>query len=126
MNEQQERIVGDILSTVRSLQRSDNQELISIVAKIADENFKNQGMRYMVKLVSYNDTNGNVKKIQIIKIIREYSGLGLRDAKEIVDQLDIISDDKIIMLEDLDKDSATKVVNDLEVMGLKPTMEIQR
>ena len=59
-----------------------------------------------VELVNFGE-----KKIQVIKVIRSLTGLGLKEAKELVE-----SAPKVVK-EDVDKDQAEKIKKDIEEAG---------
>jgi len=59
-----------------------------------------------IELVNFGD-----KKIQVIKVIRSLTGLGLKEAKELVE-----SAPKVVK-EGVDKDEAEKIKKDIEEVG---------
>jgi len=116
MTEQQERLIKDILSTVRSIQNASNQDLINIVSRITEEVFSRNGM-YRIVL---NSNEGANRKVLAIKVLREHTDLGLKEAKEILDKLD--SEDSITFLEG-DHAKIIQVQNDLDCVGIHAKIE---
>lgn len=70
-----------------------------------------QGGAYRVRLVSTGR-----KKIALIKTVREITGLGLKEAKEIVDGLGVVA-------EDLTRGAAEKIQEKLALDGAKSSVE---
>ncbi|MGW8177475.1 MAG: ribosomal protein L7/L12 [bacterium] len=126
MTDQQERMLGEVLSTVRSLQKCDNHELVSILGRIADGvlNDTMNGL-FKVMLTSTMPDNGDdsrSKKIQVIKILREYSGLGLKEAKDILDQTDSNMGLPVKLLDKMSAEKAHKMADEIRALGLDPTV----
>jgi large subunit ribosomal protein L7/L12 len=63
-----------------------------------------------VRLSNFGDS-----KIKVIRLMRQVTGLGLREAKNAVDELDFIS-------KDVDRDRADELADDFEALGA--TVEI--
>lgn len=123
MTEQQERMSKEILSTVRSLQKCDNRGLIDIVARVTEEIFKAAGPFYKIMMSSYRNPNNDSRKIQVIKVIREQTGMGLKEAKDLVDRLDDNYGEPMDLITGLDIETAEKVNQELKNMGLSPSVE---
>jgi ribosomal protein L7/L12 len=116
-------MIKDVLSTVRSLQRVENKELVGIVSRITDEILK-APMLFRVMLESYYSDDGREnrsRKIQVIKILREATSLGLKEAKEHVETLDFGG--PIALMDEVSYEVAHKAVEELNNFGLKAKVE---
>jgi len=118
MTDQQERMVKDVLTTVRSLQKVENNNLIAIVSRITDEIFKASSARFKVMLSNAKNSVGNSCKVKAIKVMREHSPIGLKEAKDIIDQLDNNAPGPIIFLDGLEYDKALQVCEELALYDL--------
>ncbi len=124
MTDQQERMLGEVLTTVRSLQKCDNRELVSILGRIAD-GVLNDTMSGLFKVTLTSlmpDAEGRSKKIQVIKVVREYSGLGLKEAKDILDQVDNNMGLPVTLLDKMSAEKAHKMAEEIRKLGLDPTV----
>lgn len=121
MTEQQERMAREILSTVRSIQKCHNDSLINVLSRITEETFKSNKL-FQVTLKSLLDSSRNSKKIQIIKVLRKVTGMGLKETKEVVDQVEW-SESSTVILNEVEAEVAFKVKRELESFGLKPEVE---
>jgi ribosomal protein L7/L12 len=120
MTDQQERMAKEILTTIRSIQNTNNSALVNIVGRITEEIFQPDG-KYRVVMDSHVNAAGSCKKIHAIKILREYSGMGLKDAKDIVDQMD--GSRAIVFLDNVPHDIAIAAVNSLREVELVGKIE---
>lgn len=80
------QIVIELLKTIRMLANSKSQhvhELIDLNRLIITKIFKTEKFR----MTSYGDS-----KIQVIKVVREWTGLGLKEAKDFVESVPVILD----------------------------------
>jgi large subunit ribosomal protein L7/L12 len=68
------------------------------------------------------NNSGDSKKIQIIKVLREVTGMGLKETKEVVDQVEW-SESSTVILNEVEAEVAFKVKKELEAFGLKPEVE---
>jgi len=102
-----EMVAIEALRTIRSLANSKRQDN-SVLHQLTEQLFTHIMGDEMVKvrLLSFND-----KKIQTIKTVREWTGLGLKESKELVERAPVAFDFS------LSPAKAYEFVNDLRASG---------